>query len=345
MLAPGRNHILALTIRAVTLHLKTTDTFNGKPVVSFRPPVMQMQKHKLTDKEAETQQLTRMLWDPKLQAVRKQSGSGLNRHETLPAIQNARRALVHPECANFHFGESHKRMIKKASTEEGEGDPDNHQILSALEEQIRKELKLRTKGAWHSTRIDIVVEAIKQRLKDEPLHKILIFDEFLSTLDVVANALEELEIAHLRYDASIRPDVRAASLAAFQNPSDLNAMVMLCTIQCAGVGLNLATARTVVILAPGWNPALEKQAICRANRIGQTGNVWVYNFKVIASIERRIYMLRKRKENKFGNLFDPGKLNSKRLDDIKGWSMAQFRQHVGKSSTTIGNMKLTLSVV
>jgi hypothetical protein len=38
-------------------------------------------------------------------------------------------------------------MIKKASTEEGEGDTGNHQILSALEEQTRKELKKRTKGA------------------------------------------------------------------------------------------------------------------------------------------------------------------------------------------------------
>ena len=175
---------------------------------------------------------------------------------------------------------------KKASKEKEDDleNPENYQILSPLEEHIRKELKERTKGAWHSTRIDIIVEAIKQRLKDEPLHKILIFDEFLSALDVVANALEELKIAHLRYDASIRPDVRAASLAAFQNPSDLNAMVMLCTIQCAGVDLNLATARTIIIFAPGWNPALEQQAICRANRIGQTGNVWVYAFKVMASI-------------------------------------------------------------
>tara|TARA_B100000242_G_C42954316_1_gene442527 strand:- start:14 stop:496 length:483 start_codon:yes stop_codon:yes gene_type:complete len=54
------------------------------------------------------------------------------------------------------------------------------------------------------------------------------------------------------------------------------------------VGINLASADTVIIFDSDWNPHMDNQAQDRAHRIGQKKDVFVYRFVVEGSVELKI---------------------------------------------------------
>jgi SNF2 family DNA or RNA helicase len=53
-------------------------------------------------------------------------------------------------------------------------------------------------------------------------------------------------------------------------------LVFIC--RAGGLGINLATADTVIIYDSDWNPHNDIQAFSRAHRIGQANKVMIYRF-------------------------------------------------------------------
>ncbi|KAK0718017.1 P-loop containing nucleoside triphosphate hydrolase protein, partial [Lasiosphaeria miniovina] len=86
-----------------------------------------------------------------------------------------------------------------------------------------------------------------------------------------------------RIDGSTSTAERIKILTAFRTDPNLAALVM--TLGTGAVGLNITAATRVHILEPQWNPFVEKQAIGRAVRYGQTRDVCVVRYIVPASIE------------------------------------------------------------
>ena len=78
--------------------------------------------------------------------------------------------------------------------------------------------------------------------------------------------------------------------------SEPTADIFLISTKAGGLGLNLTTASTVVILEPGWNPTDEEQAVRRAYRIGQLRRVRVVRFVVKSTIEEQVIRLQKEKQ-------------------------------------------------
>jgi len=70
-------------------------------------------------------------------------------------------------------------------------------------------------------------------------------------------------------------------------PSSLKCLLM--TTQVGGVGVTLTGANWLVILEPGWNPAVDAQASDRVHRIGQTREVTVLRLVVSNSVEEVMY--------------------------------------------------------
>jgi len=64
--------------------------------------------------------------------------------------------------------------------------------------------------------------------------------------------------------------------------------VFLLSTRAGGLGINLATADTVILYDSDWNPQADLQAQDRAHRIGQTKPVTVFRFVTDGSIEEKI---------------------------------------------------------
>lgn len=62
----------------------------------------------------------------------------------------------------------------------------------------------------------------------------------------------------------------------------------LLSTRAGGLGINLATADTVIIFDSDWNPQNDLQAMSRAHRIGQKDTVNIYRFVTSGSVEEDI---------------------------------------------------------
>ena len=141
-----------------------------------------------------------------------------------------------------------------------------------------------------STKIRRLLQILK---KESSEHKFIVFSEFTSMLDLITPHLRRVGHRPVRYDGSMRNDEREGSLHALRtNP---NTRIMLCSLRCGSLGLNLTAASRVVILEPFWNPFVEEQAIDRVHRINQTQDVVVYKLTIAGSVEQRILALQDKK--------------------------------------------------
>ena len=124
-------------------------------------------------------------------------------------------------------------------------------------------------------------------------HKTIVFSQFTTMLDLIEPHLETSRIRYARYDGSMRNDAREASLNKLR--SDPKCRVLLCSLKCGSLGLNLTAASRVVIVEPFWNPFVEEQAIDRVHRLNQTVDVKVYRLTIANSVEARILELQEKK--------------------------------------------------
>ena len=79
-----------------------------------------------------------------------------------------------------------------------------------------------------------------------------------SLMDLLEEFLRLRGVAHLRLDGGTAADERERRMAKFNAP-DSPHFVFLLSTRAGGLGLNLATADTVVIFDSDWNPMMDAQ--------------------------------------------------------------------------------------
>ena len=134
---------------------------------------------------------------------------------------------------------------------------------------------------------------IKILSAESSTHKFIVFSQFTSMLNLIEPFLTRNRLRFTRYDGSMRNDAREASLERLRN--DSKTRILLCSLKCGSLGLNLTAASRVVILEPFWNPFVEEQAIDRVHRLNQTRDVVVYKLTVKDTVEARILELQEKK--------------------------------------------------
>jgi len=124
-------------------------------------------------------------------------------------------------------------------------------------------------------------------------HKVLIFSSFVKHLDLLAAYFNKNNYKYSQLTGQTKN--REKVISEFQDNKDNR--IFLISIKSGGTGLNLTEADYVFIIDPWWNPAVEKQAVNRAHRIGQNKKVMVYRYISKNTIEEKIILLQKKKNN------------------------------------------------
>ena len=124
-------------------------------------------------------------------------------------------------------------------------------------------------------------------------HKTLLFSSFVKHLDLFKNHFETNKQGFSRLTGALSQKARKQQIDQFENNEAIQSFLI--SIKAGGTGLNLTAADYVFILDPWWNPSIEKQAIARAHRIGQTKSVFAIKFITKDSIEEKILKLQERK--------------------------------------------------
>jgi len=144
---------------------------------------------------------------------------------------------------------------------------------------------------------EIVADAL------ESGHRILVFSQFTSMLDIIQSHLQKEKIAHFYLSGATKALDRLQMVQSFNAGEG---KVFLISLKAGGTGLNLIGADMVIHFDPWWNPAVEDQATDRAHRIGQKNAVQVIKLVTQGTIEEKVYALQEKKKELIQSVIHPG---------------------------------------
>ena len=125
-------------------------------------------------------------------------------------------------------------------------------------------------------------------------HRVLLYFQMTRMMDLIEEYLTYRQYKYLRLDGSSKIGDRRDMVMDWQTRSDL--FVFVLSTRAGGLGINLTAADTVIFYDSDWNPTVDSQAMDRAHRLGQTKQVTVYRLITRNSIEERILLRAKQKE-------------------------------------------------
>ncbi|ETW31156.1 hypothetical protein PFFCH_01404 [Plasmodium falciparum FCH/4] len=126
-------------------------------------------------------------------------------------------------------------------------------------------------------------------------NKCLLFTQFIKMLDILEIFLNHLNYSFIRLDGSTKVEQRQKIVTKFNN--DKSIFIFISSTRSGSIGINLTAANVVIFYDTDWNPSIDKQAMDRCHRIGQTKDVHVFRFVCEYTVEENIWkkQLQKRK--------------------------------------------------
>ena len=232
--------------------------------------------------------------------------------EVLADLPDKIEKLVYVDMNDEHrrFYEERRRyyysLLQKNTS--SQGNFDKFFVLQAINElrHIVSSPELESKKIISSKKevlIENVIEAIENN------HKVLVFVNYLSSIESICDSLKENKIKYLKMTGQTKD--RQNLVDKFQNDSRYKVFVM--TLKTGGVGLNLVSADTIFIYDPWWNTTVENQAIDRAYRLGQDKTVFAYKMIMRNTIEEKILKLQEIKNKLLDDLISEDNLSTKNL--------------------------------
>jgi SNF2 family DNA or RNA helicase len=177
---------------------------------------------------------------------KKSKGLSLKERQKLRAAKN-RRAILDTDDEREEDSSGEAEAGDDESEEEAEEESDD--IDSSDESGESPVSRAGPRPSVTSTKINHLLDILE---KETPEHKVIVFSQFTSMLDIIEPFLVSEGYKFVRYDGSMKNDEREASLSKLRN--DKRTKVLLCSLKCGSLGLNLTAASRVVLVEPFWNP-------------------------------------------------------------------------------------------
>jgi SNF2 family DNA or RNA helicase len=147
----------------------------------------------------------------------------------------------------------------------------------------------RIDGWVHSTKTQHLLKIIQKHVL-KPKEKCILFSQWTTCLDLLEIMFDASNIKYCRFDGSINGiEERREAVSEFSAKKDLQ--VMLTSLGAGGEGIDLTCATVVILMEPYWNHAIEKQAVDRIHRLGQTKPVKVFKLHLKNSVEEWVLQL------------------------------------------------------
>jgi len=204
-----------------------------------------------------------------------------------------------PSCRQSFTLEGSSKMLDVIKSPSLSFDLDQFEKRLSRPEQDLKPPKLEDEGDWGdlvpSTKILRLMKTLEESRRLDKGSKTIVFSQFTSMLDLVGPFLTKRGIKYLVYDGRISRQRKDYTIKQFKDPR-AGYTVMLMSLRCGSVGLNLTSANRVIFLDLWWNPSVEEQATDRVHRIGQTKPVVVHRLTIKDTVEGRILQLQETKK-------------------------------------------------
>ncbi|KAF2227112.1 SNF2 family N-terminal domain-containing protein [Elsinoe ampelina] len=145
-----------------------------------------------------------------------------------------------------------------------------------------------------SAKTKAVKTQIVEWFEQYPSSKIIVYTQWTTMIKILANMCDIEEWKCVRFFGAMTPEARTRAINRFETEDDLK--IMICSLQCGGLGLNLTAASKVIVVDAWWNNAVEEQAFARCYRIKQTQETHLLQLSVFNTIDDRIAEVKDRKQ-------------------------------------------------
>ncbi|KAL3318137.1 choline dehydrogenase 4 [Cichlidogyrus casuarinus] len=203
-----------------------------------------------------------------------------------------------------------------------------------------------------SGKLDLLSTMLTKLKRDN--HRVLIFSQMTKMLDLLEDFLEFEGFKFERIDGNITGQQRQDAIDRFNAPGSPSFAFLLST-RAGGLGINLATADTVIIYDSDWNPhndiqvhrlvffydspgRARREAFSRAHRIGQANKVMIYRFVTRNTVEERVTQVAKKKMMLTHLVVRPGmggktgpQMSKQELDDILKFGTEDLFKDTGEA--------------
>lgn len=182
--------------------------------------------------------------------------------------------LTEEEFAEMELEENMEDAIKAISI-------DIKEEMAELSEIIR--VAKQAEFQYLDVKVEPFIDIIDNVFSEDKERKIIVFTEFIATQDYLSNLLKTRGYTTSLLNGSMSIDERNAVLEEFKTKTNI-----LISTDAGGEGLNLQFSNVVINYDLPWNPMKIEQRIGRVDRIGQQRDVFVYNFILSETIEKRV---------------------------------------------------------
>ncbi|KAL5514334.1 hypothetical protein ACEPAG_2422 [Sanghuangporus baumii] len=190
-----------------------------------------------------------------------------------------------------------RRASSPAYTEESESeDTDDDAIVHGRKKSIGELTPIKAMSKLlPSTKMKHMMNNLETWAREYPDEKTMLISQWTQALGLVSDYLTRKGIKHVKFQGDMSRERRDKAVRIFMKKND--ATVMLMSLKCGGVGLNLTRANRVISLDLGWSEAVENQAFDRVHRLGQTRPVFVERLVISNTVEDRVLALQEKKRN------------------------------------------------
>ena len=157
-----------------------------------------------------------------------------------------------------------------------------------------------------SSKTAAVQAQLEKWFKDDPEKKIIIFSQFHMMMKILGLTCKEQNWNFCTYNGNMSIGERDKAIKSFND--DPNVKVMIASLKCGGIGLNLTMASRVICVDLWWNSSVEQQAFCRVYRIGQESETFITRFVVKNTVDEKLQEMQNVKCETIGATIDDRKM-------------------------------------